>query len=494
MRTSVLVLAGLASALAACEPRALQADLFVYREKSREALSVEARLVGCSHGAMVVELADGQYQIIPEGSIEKREIREGPEPLEAKQVAARLQARFGEELFRSVTRDPFVIGLVLMAPLPKNAETRAQNFLLQAAKFMKTVEGAFAGFVRETRVATRPASHPLVVLIFESKEDFNKYADSITGGHGLSANRVAGFYSGITNYLAIRMGECHTFDVPLHEAIHQLVYNRHIFDRLAPIPHWFDEGIATGFEATGGRISIGPTKISPRYARQVLAAKQLTFRDILTDDNGFSGDVLAGEAYGNAWGLHWLLVTKYRSGYAKYVRLLSQKRALQKENAQQRLADFQEAFGKDPDEIQKEFLPFLQNALKKQKVDLSPEHPPGMLYTQQDLGEVRLTGVDRGDGRLYMEGTLMNISPLRPMAFHVTAETDGGTYADWLIPSLDIGKSAPLQEQTTSKLMAGVKEHGHSRTFRVRIHAVLPESEEAGHWRKGELPVPVYTQ
>ena len=137
-----------------------------------------------------------------------------PDPDDA-MIAAQLQKRFGENLFRSLTRDPFVIGLVLQAPLPKSSESRAQNFLLAAAKFMKNVDGAFASFVREARVTTRPATHPLVVLIFESKDDFDKYADSITGGQGLSANRIAGFYSGITNYLAIRMGECHTFDVPL---------------------------------------------------------------------------------------------------------------------------------------------------------------------------------------------------------------------------------------------------------------------------------------
>jgi hypothetical protein len=490
MRTRVVLLAGLA---AAAIGQGSRADLFVYREKSGETVEVEARLVGTGRGAMVLELADGQYRIIPEGAVEKREVKDGPEPLDEKEIAEKLQKRFGENLFRSLTRDPFVIGLVLQAPLPKSSESRAQNFLLAAAKFMKNVDGAFASFVREARVATRPATHPLVVLIFESKDDFDKYADSITGGQGLSANRIAGFYSGITNYLAIRMGECHTFDVPLHEAIHQQVYNRHVFERLAPIPHWFDEGIATGFEATKGRISIGPTKISPRYARQVLAAQKLTFREVVTDDNAFAGDVLAGEAYGNAWALHWLLVTKYRSAYGKYVRLLSQKQVLEKEDAEQRLADFREAFGKDLSEIEKEFRPFLNNGLKKQRVDLNPERQPGILHTQQDVGEVDLTAIDR-DGKLFVEGTLMNISPLRAMSFHVTAETDGGTYADWHIPSLEIGKSISLEQQIASKLMGGVKQHGKSKTFRVKIHAAPPESEEAGKWRNGALPVPVYAQ
>ena len=493
MRLQAVLLVLLPAIAITLAPRRSNADLFVYKDESGKSMEVEARLVGSGRGAMVLEMAAGQYRIIPEGAVEKREIKDGPEPLDEKEVAAQLQKRFGEDLFRSITRDPFVIGLVLAAPLPKNSESRAQNFLNQAAKFMKTVDGAFASFVREARVDTRPATHPLVVLIFESKNDFNKYADSITGGQGLSANRIAGFYSGITNYLAIRLGECHTFDVPLHEAIHQQVYNRHIFERLAPIPHWFDEGIATGFEATKGRISIGPTKISPRYARQVTTAKHLTFREIVTDDNVFAGDVLAGEAYGNAWALHWLLVTKYRKDYGKYVRLLAHKQTLAKDDGEQRLADFREAFGKDLSDIEREFPVALNNGIKKQKVDLNPERPPGILHTLQDAGEVELTAVDR-QGRLFVEGTLTNVSPLRPMAFHVTAETDGGTYADWHIPTLEIGRSAALEEQTASKLMEGVRQRGRSHTFRVKIQAVPPDSPEAGQWKKGVLPVPVYVQ
>jgi hypothetical protein len=78
------------------------------------------------------------------------------------------------------------------------------------------------------------------------------------------------------------------------------------------------------------------------------------------------------------------------------------------------------------------------------------------------------------------------------MSFHVTVETDGGTYAGWHVGSLDIGKTAPLVKQFAEKPMRGVRAAGSTSTFRVRIRAATPESEEAGQWRKGELPVPAY--
>lgn len=490
-RRTLLVLAFFCGSIAGILPA--RGDLFTYRDQAGEKVELEARLAGSGQGAMILELPDGQYRLIPEGAVEKREPKDGPKPLDADGVVAQLEKQFGAELFRSYQKDPFVMGLVLGSPLPKNSEARAKGFLTKAATFMKNVETAFVSFVKEARIQAKPPTFPLVVLIFETEPDFEKYATTITGGRGLSASRIGGFYSGLTNYLAIRLGECNTFEVPLHEAIHQQVYNRHVFQRLAPIPHWFDEGIATGFEANQGKISIGPTKISPRYARQTLAAKEVTFETMMKDDRVFSGDVLAGEAYGHAWGLHWLLVTKYKAQYGKYVRMLSEKEPLLKEEPEQRFANFRDAFGKSLGDMESEFRPSLDAGVKRQKVDVNPKKPAGISQTTENMGEVELTAVSRIDegGRLEVQGKLTNISPIRTMAYHITVETDAGTYADWHVPTLDISKSTPLQLQYVRKVMRGAT-GGPSRTFRVRIRSAPPESEEAGAWKKGNLPVPTY--
>lgn len=472
----------------------VKADKFTYRGQDGASVEVEARLVGSGQGFHALELADGQYRVIPEGAVEKREPGDGPTPLDAAGMIAKLEKQFGEELFRAEVLDPYVMGLVLGSPLPKAAESRATNFLKRAAKFMKNVDGAFIGFIKEARIPAKPPTHPLVVLIFETQTDFNTYTTQITGGRGLSAGRISGFYSGMTNFLAIRLGECRTFDVPLHEAIHQQVYNRNVFARLAPVPHWFDEGIATGFEANQGKISIGPTKISTRYAGQALAARELSCEKLLTDDSVFAGDVLAGEAYGYAWGLHWLLVTKYKSQYGKYVRTLAEKEPLQKESPEQRLSDFRDAFGKGISEVEKEFRPALDAGVKRQKVTLNAAKPAGISLTHENMAEVELTAVRRLDqgGRLEVEGKLTNISPLRALSFHVTVETDSGSYADWLISDLDISKSSPLKTQYVQKQMQNAGRGGSGQTFRVRVKSAPASSEEAALWKKGSLPVPVF--
>ena len=77
------------------------------------------------------------------------------------------------------------------------------------------------------------------------------------------------------------------------------------------------------------------------------------------------------------------------------------------------------------------------------------------------------------------------------MSYHVTVETDSGTYADWHVPSLDILKTVPLKSQVARKMMRGAP-GGPSRTFRVRVRSVTPDSRDAELWKAGQLPVPEF--
>ena len=474
-----------------CVPT-LWADEFRIRLPEGREETVVARLVGSGQGAMALELADGQYRLVPEGAVAERKIADGPEPLSGETIAARLTERFGAEVTYTLVKEPFVYVLVVASPLGRTGETRAKNFLQQVATFFRNVDKAFVNFLRETKVKSQPPTHPLPVLIFESQADFEKYAHSITGGNGLSVGRVLGFYSELNNMLAIRLSECRTFETPLHEAIHQLSFNHQMIPRLASIPRWYAEGLATGFEANQGRVSIGPTLVSARYARQVRDASNVGFSTVLGDDASFLGDDLASEAYGRAWGLHWLLVTRYKPQYAAYVKQLSTKPPLQRPTEEERNADFQQAFGKSPEEINREFRMALESAVKKQKVQLEPEKPVGVSLTHENMATVEMGAVNKvseAGSRLEVKGKLTNLSPLRSLAFYVTVETETGTYAEWLIPSLEVNKTIPLAPQVVSKVMEGAT-GGASRTFRVHVKSVPSDSEEAAAWKKGQIPLP----
>lgn len=472
---------------------AARGDRFTYVDGQGETVTVEARLAGSGQELHALELADGSFRLVPQRAVTKREPASGPEPLSNKEMIERLTQKFGAERFRAYDRKSFVIGVVLSAPLPEAHERRVDGLLRRAAGFMQNVETMFMKFAVYARFPTAPPRFPLVLLIFESDEDFEKYAAEVTGQRGISAQNIAGFYSAMTNWLAVRLTECSDFAVPLHEAMHQQVHNRHVLQRLAPVPAWFNEGIATAFEGNGAAIRNGPTKLNSRYARRASQATTIDWATVVADDRAFRGDVLAGEAYTHAWSLHWLLVTKYKVAYMNYVKLLSQKKPLEETTAEERTREFEETFGKSVEELQDEFGAALEVAVRRQRLTPEQKPRPGYSVTQANLGEVELKAVRRLDlgGALFVEGRLKNISPIRDLAFHVTVETTAGTYAEWHLPDLAMKKTAPLKLQRVAKLMKNAP-GGLANTFFVRVRAAPPESEQAQRWKRGGLPVPVF--
>lgn len=469
-------------------------DTFTYRDQNGETVEVEARLAGSGEGWHALELADGQIRRVPQAAVLKREIGPGPTPVDADGMIELLTEKFGAETFRAAKEGPYVIGLVLSAPLPRSAESRAAGFLKQAGRSMRNVESVFLQFIRMMRLEPIPPRYPLVVLIFETDEGFDHYVPEETGGSGLSAGKMAGFYSGRSNRLVLRLSECHTFETPLHEAIHQQVYNRGIFQRLAPIPRWFDEGIATGFEGNGDRINVGPNKINAYYARRALESAPFDWTDIVGHDEAFGADFLADEGYTHAWSLHWLLVSEYKLEYMKYLQMLGRKETLGKQQSpEQRLKEFEQLIGKSVGELQDEFLPTLQRSLRRQRVSLAERSQRGLLTVQTGLAEVQVSGVshvDRG-GLLEVRGRLRNISPIRPMSYYVTVQTETGLYADWYIPELNVRRTFPLEKQFLRKVMPNAP-GGVSNQFTVHVAAAIPGTEKAEQWRRGERPVPVF--
>lgn len=472
---------------------AAPADTFTYLDEDGKTVTVDAKLVGEGQGAFALELPGGELRLIPQGAVQERKPAEDPTPLSAKEALEQLREKFGDDKFRGLAEGPYALGLILSEPLPKQYETRAASMLKKAHKFFKTVEGVFLSFMKDVKVPVEAPRYPLVVLIFETDDDFEEFTHADTEGRGLSAGNIAGYYNMLSNQLVIRMSECHTFDTPLHEAIHQQAYNRGVLQRMAQLPAWFNEGLATGFEGNGEKIAIGPMKVSQRYSRQAMRARSVNWDDVVADDTAFRGDVLAGEAYGHAWSIHWLLASRHKKEYAKYLELLGEKRALERYDAAARRQDFEASFGKSVNDLQQEFSTALATTARKQNIDLTEPKTPGYSLTTTNLADVEMTAVrmvDQGN-RLEVEGQLRNLSQLRPMVFYVTVETDSGTYADWYVTQLAPQKVAPLSKQVVQKVMENAP-GGPSQSFRVRVKAAVPDSDTGQNWQRGQLPKPKY--
>lgn len=465
-----------------CSPQRCLADEFTIIDEKGQESTFAAELVGSDDQWHALALADGQYKIVPQAAVRKRVPKDGPTPLTPAEMAKELEQEYGADLFRYGIQGNYVVGIVLATPLPKTSEGRIKKVLDRATSFMKKVETAFATFLKEAKITANKPKYPQVMLIFETDIEFEKYTEKITQQRGLQASMIAGFYSGLTNFLAIRLEECSSFETPFHEAIHQQVYNCGLLQRLSPVPQWFDEGIATGFEGVNGKVVSHPIKVSPRYAKQSLQHDKMTWEEMHIHDDAFRGDVLVSEAYGQAWGLHWLLITKYKPEYNKYLKLLSQKSPLADDNPEERKADFAASFKKPMKEMEREFPQILELAIKKQKVTSELPKPPGISLTESNLGKVQMAAI-QADGILRVEGQLFNQSPLRPMSFLVMVMTDAGSYALWFQDKVDIGKSVPLAAQAANQQLPGANGFGAGRTFRVLVRSAPTDSPRVAGWR-----------
>lgn len=476
-----------------CLPSSLFADTITYLDRDREEQTIEATHIGSQQGFEAFERRDGQIALIPGGAIQER-VPGDVEPIDTAGMIELLEQRFGENLVRTRVEDPFIVALVLASPIDRSSEARATALVRKAADFMDDVDRVFLRYARSMKFPLRDPKYPLLLVIFESDDDFNQYAEEATGGRGLSAGVIAGFYSGITNWLAIRMSSCDTFEVPLHEAIHLQMYNR-VFQRLAPIPKWFDEGIATGFESNGKRIDTNPALINKHFARlSTRLSPGASWERVVKNDAAFTADVLAGEAYTLAWCMHWMLAKQHKEAYQNYVNELSQRPTLGTLEEDERVERFEEAFGVSVAELEKDFDRTLQANLKRQRINLDNDNAPanGRSVQQQALGEVDVQAVRRLElgGQLQVAGSLKNVSPLRTMTFYVTLETTSGVYADWLVEDLAPGRTKPLEKQVANKLAPGAP-GGQANSYRVFIRSVPSGSREAEKWKAGDIPGPV---
>jgi hypothetical protein len=459
----------------------VRADTFEYVDEKGTRQTIEGRLYGEGQGAIALERADGSLTIIPQETLKKRTPGEDPVPMTPTQVLTRLQSEFGEDLFRGRVQKQYVVGVVLTAPLPKSSERRVAANLLKSARYMAGIEAMFRRFCKSMRIPHEDPKFPLVVLIFETDDDFNAYTTKHTGGKGLSAENIAGFYSAQTNYLYVRMSECYSFATPLHEAIHQQCFNTSVLSRLAPLPVWFSEGIATGFEGNGDKVRSDPLKLNAVYTKVIARSgglpRQMTWDDVVTTDQVFRGDIFAGSAYIHAWSMHWLLVSKYRKQYPDYLKYLSTLEPLAEVPKRDRTSKFVEMFGKTPNEVQRQFGPAFESALKRFKPPKGAEERPGLISRTMNLGGVDAYAESIGI-TMNVQAQLRNLSPLREMAFVVSVVTDRGGVAQWYLPKMKMNQLKVLEPKTIT-----------GRAFNVHVISTPADSDTNARWGSGQLPV-----
>jgi hypothetical protein len=272
------------------------------------------------------------------------------------------------------------------------------------AALLDEVHRAFATFFSRRDFKLTQPEFPLVALIFPTEATFAKYCELDGMGY---APGLRGYYNPDTNRIAFFEDEAAVSLSPLprgheiaplgtletatladrlpgpqlppvsaitpgssfrdtlvHEATHQLAFNMSLHTRIGDNPRWVVEGLAMIFErnaaGTGERHGSERQRVNEeRYEwfMQRTRGNVLPVKDFIAADRPFGAATL--DAYAESWALAFYLSERRPADYTKYLQAIQDHDPLADYSPDERVADFQKAFGKDLDWLQVEWLRFM---------------------------------------------------------------------------------------------------------------------------------------
>jgi hypothetical protein len=336
---------------------------------------VELRVEGgrAVAGRVVVEAVDGslllahdddRYELFGPGEITTRAPVPGIPPEAARDLGQQVIATLPAGFDLLVTRH-YVICF-----------NTSRDYAKWCAALFERLHEAFGTYWSRAGIAVNEPPRPLVVVVFADRGGYEAHAAADLGE---AAGRVVGYYNLLDNRVT-------TYDLTgtaaltaargrpsgrasldllatpaaagmvatiVHEATHQLAFNRGLHQRLAPVPLWVSEGVATYFEtpdleSVRGWRGIGGIN-RPRLDHFLATYRPGTVAAILADDERFRQPDAALDAYAAAWAVtHHLLQTR-KQAFIGYLRVLAAKPPLADDSPETRLREFRAAFGEPAD-------------------------------------------------------------------------------------------------------------------------------------------------
>lgn len=359
-------------ATVAAEPTAVQvvtAALDGSRQAVAGRLVVEAR-----DGSLLVETATQQLEILAGNEIISRTTCPPAEPLSPRELG-RLTLADLPAGFSLLTTRHYVI-----------CYDTSLGYARWSAALLEQLHQGFHAYFSRLGLPLKPAERPLIVVIFSDRRAYEAAAAQEVGA---ASHSIVGYYNQLTNRIT-------TFDITgldslqdgrttsagraglallsspkaaglvatlVHEATHQLAFNAGLHRRLAPVPVWVSEGIATYFEtpelttARGWRTIGGINRPRLDLVRQQFTPGLLD--RIVTSDEPFRNPDQALVAYAHAWATISYLVKLRRHEFGDYLAKLAEKPPLAADSAERRQHDFQAAFGCSPNDLEQPLLRYL---------------------------------------------------------------------------------------------------------------------------------------
>lgn len=267
----------------------------------------------------------------------------------------------------------------------------SQDYVRWCGQLMERLYGTFQNFWLKRDYELPEPEFPLIVVVFSHPREYRQYAredvgevgDTIIGYYSYKTNRIVcsdlsgqeTYDSGrsatmtmgaITREILSRPQAVKQVATIIHEATHQIAYNRGLCARYGDVPLWFNEGIAMYFEAPDIRSDKGWRaigKINPlRYATAMDSLSRYSpgfLREMLTDDSIFRRSDSAGDAYAQAWALTWFLLKTRQKDYIAYAKQFAEKKKLVWDSPEKRLMDVERFFG-SVEKLELDFVRYIQ--------------------------------------------------------------------------------------------------------------------------------------
>ena len=240
-----------------------------------------------------------------------------------------------------------------------------------AAALFERLHDGFTNFWTRAGLDLHPPERPLIVVIFSDRRRYEEYAardlgaatDRVVGYYNMLSNRVTTFdltgvdamhdhaaARGRPNLDLLKRPEAAGLVATLiHEGTHQMAFNCGLHQRLAPVPRWVCEGVATYFEApylASGRGWRAIGLVNRQRRDQFLSLTDRGWLEpLLRDDEAFRRADAATDAYARGWAVTAYLIKTKKPAFVAYLQGLAKKNPCAADSAQQRIEEFTAAFG-----------------------------------------------------------------------------------------------------------------------------------------------------
>lgn len=329
-------------------------------------------VIEAADGGLLLELPGQRYEVLqPEAVVSRTALPDGGHAEQPRDLGRRVLADLPPGFDLHISRHYVV------------CFNTTREYAKWVTGLFERLHEAFMTTWKNAGLDVATPNHQLIVVIFADRRDYEAFAtrdvgpaaDRVVGYYNLASNRVTTFDLTGSDLLARRLRRPPGRTGPeilaspeagglvatlVHEATHQLAFNCGLHRRLAPIPLWLSEGMATYFEppdlsSPRGWKGIGMVN-RPRLDRFLATVRPGWAAGLVNGDDPFRDAATAEDAYARAWALTHFLAQTRKEQFTAYLRIMATRQPFAADTPEIRERDFREAFGEQPAAVEEAVL------------------------------------------------------------------------------------------------------------------------------------------